>query len=196
VGKGQIQHPLHVIKSASKSDHCFYKFDIHVPIKICVRIHVGLTHLLVCRKSVAVLWMRPEKPRPRLSHQVWNDKDPSLLLSAEHRPKVCSPSPATSRFKWKILERNVKQLIEHYTVIYIAFKWPKKSQVEKVGQMQIPEYALKSVSLVSLRCKFRLKYLLFTHCLLSTKIGQAEKDGHMQHPEYALKSASTAEPVV
>jgi hypothetical protein len=35
----------------------------------------------------------------------------SKALSAEHRPKFCSPSPAmvTSPYKWKILVRDVKQ---------------------------------------------------------------------------------------
>jgi hypothetical protein len=62
--------------------------------------------------------------------QVWHDKDPFLLkgLSAEHRPKFCSPSPAMvkSPYKWTILERDVKLYIInqpthafHYFTLFI-----------------------------------------------------------------------------
>jgi hypothetical protein len=81
-----------------------------------IRVRIDPPHPLVCRKrrlNGAILQMRPEKRGP-VSQQVWHDKDPSLLkghLSAEQRPKFCSPSPVqvTSPFKWNILERDVKQ---------------------------------------------------------------------------------------
>jgi hypothetical protein len=42
-----------------------------------------------------------------------------MALSAEHRPKFCSPSPAmvTSPYEWKILKRDVKQIINQSTFV-------------------------------------------------------------------------------
>ena len=62
--------------------------------------------LLVLKDDIirAVLRLRQQKPRPRVT-AVWHDKDPSLLK--EHRPKICSSSPAmlTSPFECNILEQ-------------------------------------------------------------------------------------------
>jgi hypothetical protein len=56
----------------------------------------------------AILRMRPEKLRPPVTIKI---PSRSNALSAEHRPKICSPSPAMviSPYKSKILERDVKQ---------------------------------------------------------------------------------------
>jgi hypothetical protein len=70
----------------------------------------------------------------------------------------------------------------------------KISQAEKVGQMQHPEYALKSASLVEPMVKFST-CTPYTMSFIE-QISQAEKVGQMQHPEYALKSASLVEPMV
>jgi hypothetical protein len=52
-----------------------------------IRVRIDPPHPLVCRKrrlNGAVLRMRPEKPRSRVT-QVWHDKDPSLLKGPECR---------------------------------------------------------------------------------------------------------------
>jgi hypothetical protein len=71
---------------------------------------------LTCRKrrlNGAVLRMRPEKPKSRVTAGVASIKIPpcSMAMTAKHRPKFYSPSPAmvTSPNKWNILERCVKQ---------------------------------------------------------------------------------------
>jgi hypothetical protein len=71
-----------------------------------IRVRIGPQHPLVCRKrrlNRAVLRMRPEKPRSRVTARCGTIKIPpcSKALSAEHKPKFCSPSPAmvTSPYK-------------------------------------------------------------------------------------------------
>jgi hypothetical protein len=74
------------------------------PVRIQVRI--DLPHPLVCRKrrlNGAVLQMRPEKTEVPCHSRCGTIKIPpcSKALSAEQRPKFCSPSPAmvTSPYK-------------------------------------------------------------------------------------------------
>jgi hypothetical protein len=84
------------------------------PVRIQVRIDPP--HPLVCRKrrlNGVVFRMRPEK----MSRCVTVKMPPcSKTLSAEHRPKFCSPSPVmvTSPYKWNILERKVQSFIPKY----------------------------------------------------------------------------------
>jgi hypothetical protein len=58
----------------------------------------------------------------------------------------------------------------------------KISQAEKVGQMQHPEYALKSASLVELSTctPYTMSFI--------DKISQAEKVGQIQHPDIMQSS--------
>jgi hypothetical protein len=74
-----------------------------------IRVRIDPPHPFVChtrRLNGAVLQMRPEKPRPRVTAGVAQKKTPpcSKALSAEHRSKFCSLSPVTVTYpyKWKI----------------------------------------------------------------------------------------------
>jgi hypothetical protein len=75
-----------------------------------IRVRIDPPHPLVYRKRRLMGrtfgWDR--KNRGPVSQQVIPPC--SKALSAEHRPKFCSPSPAmvTSTYKWNILERDVK----------------------------------------------------------------------------------------
>jgi hypothetical protein len=77
-----------------------------------IRVRIDPSHPLVCRKRRMNGVIR--KNRGPVSQQVLHNKDPSLLkaLSAEHRPKFCSPSPVmvTSTYKRKILESDHRNL--------------------------------------------------------------------------------------
>jgi hypothetical protein len=77
---------------------CFTSCQLN-PVRI--RVRIDPPHPLMCRKrrlNGAVLRMRPEKPRPRGTIKI---PPCSKALSAEHRPKFRSPSPAmlTSPYK-------------------------------------------------------------------------------------------------
>jgi hypothetical protein len=73
--------------------------------------------LVRCKRQLneAIIQMRLKKLRPlgQFHSRCDTVKIPpcSKALSNEHRPKFCSPSLAmvTSPYKWKIVERNVKQ---------------------------------------------------------------------------------------
>jgi hypothetical protein len=78
-----------------------------------IRDRIDPPHPLVCRKrrlNGAVLRIRAEKTKAPYHSRYGTIKIPpcSKTLSAEHRPKFCSPSPVmvTSPYKWKILERD------------------------------------------------------------------------------------------
>jgi hypothetical protein len=98
----------------------------YYPVRI--RVRIDLPRPVVCRMrwlNGLVFRMRPEKPRPCVTAGVCGTiKIPpcSKALSAEHRPKFCSPSMAmaTSSYMWKILQRTVKlsSIIWILTCIY------------------------------------------------------------------------------
>jgi hypothetical protein len=64
--------------------------------------------------------MRPEKTEAPYHSRCGTIKIPaySKALSAEHRPRFCSPSPVmvTSPYEWKILEWDVKQKIINQSI--------------------------------------------------------------------------------
>jgi hypothetical protein len=111
VGKNVFSQAVGVCHLSSRS--CI-KLRCHChkvcPNRLIIPMHVVRGDLI--RRSFG--WDREN--RGEVSQQVWHDKDPSLLrskaLSAEHRPKFCSPSPAImkSSYEWKILERDVKTI--------------------------------------------------------------------------------------
>jgi hypothetical protein len=80
-------------------------------------LHIPLCYTLCVVRGNWMGWSFgwDRKKRGPVSRRVWHDKDPSLLKSAERRPKFCSPSPVkvTSLYKWNILERDVKQWINN-----------------------------------------------------------------------------------
>jgi hypothetical protein len=89
-----------------------------------IRIRIDPPHPLVLYMrwlNGAVLWMRPEKPREASCHRRCDTiKIPpcSKTLSTDHRLQFCSTSLAivTSQYKWKILERDVKQWITNQSI--------------------------------------------------------------------------------
>jgi hypothetical protein len=102
--------------------------DKHYQHKACLEFNGRWTHddpgwyrssRSLCVSYYAAEWVGPSnldesrKAKGPVSQQLWHDKIPSCskALSAEHRPKFWSPSPAmmTSPHKWKNLEQDVKQ---------------------------------------------------------------------------------------
>jgi hypothetical protein len=80
-----------------------------------IRVRIDPPHPLVCRKkrlNRGGLSDETEKTEAPSHSRCGTIKIPpcSKALSAEHKPKFCSPSPAmvTSPYKCKILERDVK----------------------------------------------------------------------------------------
>jgi hypothetical protein len=95
-----------------------------------IRVRIDPPRPLVCRKrrlNGAVLRIRQKKSRSRVTI-----KTPpcSKALNAEHRPKFCSPSPATvtSSYKWKILEWDVMFTVNNQSPFVCLFSFESHEQ--------------------------------------------------------------------
>jgi hypothetical protein len=94
---------------------CSYFYPMRIRVTMRIRDRVGPPHPHVCckrRLNEVTHPVRPEKPVScHRSFGTINITFCSSALSVEHRPTFCSSSPAMviSPYKWKILDRDVKQ---------------------------------------------------------------------------------------